>query len=74
MDKTDEPYVHVLLFECRQCGGPTSSATTSNEANVDEVDARALAVRCGICGWSAKLIGTEAKRHWVDAWRPDRSK
>jgi hypothetical protein len=68
MEKTHEPYAHVLLFECRQCGGPVSSAITSEEANVDEIDARSIAMRCGACGWSGTSLGTAAKRHWVDAW------
>jgi hypothetical protein len=70
MDETAEPFVHVLLFACRQCNGPASSAVTANESNVDEIDVRAIAVKCDHCGWFGKLVGTEAKRHWVEAWEP----
>jgi hypothetical protein len=70
MDETAEPFVHVLLFACRQCNEPAASAVTANESNVDEIDVRAIAVRCDRCGWSGKLVGTEARRHWVEAWEP----
>jgi hypothetical protein len=68
MESDTEPFVHILLFACRQCGAPAPSAVIAKESNVDEVDVRAIAVRCGSCGWSGKLVGTEARRHWVERW------
>jgi hypothetical protein len=62
-----EPYVHVLLFECRSCGCPVASAITSHNRSVEEVDSRRIPLRCA-CGWSAELLGTEAKKHLVEPW------
>ncbi len=67
MTKAAEPFVHVLLFECSQCGSPVPSAITSDNRNVEEIDARSIPVKCQ-CGWSGNLLGADAKRHWVEAW------
>ena len=61
-------FVHVLLFACAHCGDPVPSAIKTDESNVDQVDIRTLSIRCGNRGWSGKLMGTEAKRHWVGQW------
>jgi len=68
MGQPAKPFVHILLFACRQCDEPIPSAVKSDESNVDEVDARTLSLRCGSCGWAGRLMGTEAKRHWVGQW------
>lgn len=70
MDEAAESFVHVLLFACRQCKGPASSVVRTNESNVDLVDVRVVPIRCDSRGLSGKLIGTEAKRHWVETWEP----
>jgi hypothetical protein len=62
-----EPFVHILLFECSQCGSPSSSVVKSHDGNVEEVDSSLIPVICS-CGWSHKLLGTQAKRHWVERW------
>jgi hypothetical protein len=67
MEKAAEPFVHVLLFECAKCSSPIPSAIRSDERSVEQIDARSMSVTCH-CGWSAQLLGTEAKRHWVDHW------
>lgn len=71
MGRATEPFVHVLLFQCRQCSCPTSLAITSGAQNLEDFDRRSYSVKCNTCGWTGELIGTEAKRHWVDAWEPD---
>jgi hypothetical protein len=70
MSDASQAFVHVLLFECRSCAHPLSSAITSSERNVEEVDVGSFAVRCSHCQWSGTLMGTEAKRHWVEIWEP----
>lgn len=63
-----EPYVHVLLFECRTCEGPIASAIASHNRSVEEIDSRRIALQCS-CGWSAEVLGTEAKNHLVESWQ-----
>jgi len=63
-------YVHVLLFECQDCGCPVPSALTSEHRNVEDADTRALRLNCS-CGWSGQLSGTDARRHWVEQWHSD---
>jgi hypothetical protein len=73
MNRVAEPFVHLLLFECQQCSAPVPVAITSEKKSVEETDARQIEVHCDKCGWSASLLGTGAKRHWVDTWKPDAS-
>jgi hypothetical protein len=67
MNEVTEPFVHVLLFECSNCSCPIPSAITSHNKSMEHVDSRVIAVSCG-CGWSGQVMGTDAKRHWVDEW------
>jgi hypothetical protein len=62
------PAVHVLLFECSNCGRPLAVAVTSAHRNLEDVDGDSYKSECD-CGWSGTLMGTQAKRHWVDGWR-----
>jgi transcription elongation factor Elf1 len=62
------PFVHVFLFECGWCGNPIRLAIPDSARNLEVTDAKAFALLCKICGWSGKVVGTEAKRHWVDTW------
>jgi hypothetical protein len=62
-----KPYVHVLLFECQNCGCPVPSALTSEHRNVEDADTRAVKLNC-YCGWSGRLSGTDARWHWVEQW------
>ena len=67
MRKIVEPFVHVLLFECLECGHPIGSAINTGNRNVEEIDSGSVALNCS-CGWKGKLMGIDAKRHWVSSW------
>jgi hypothetical protein len=67
MKTFNEPFVHVLLFQCGGCGGPIPVAVASGEQNAEQVDAGTLAVGCN-CGWSGTVTGVTARRRWTLAW------
>lgn len=67
MHRSAEPFVHILLFECHECGCPVPAALTSDRKSMEDIDARAIRVSCR-CGWVEQVSGTEARRHWVDDW------
>lgn len=71
MQGANDPFVHVFLFQCDNCGAPITTASASGARNLEQMDARLFAVTCEICGWSGRSIGTAAKRHWVDFWDSD---
>jgi len=71
MPKPIESTVHVLLFKCSQCGGPLSATVVNHTSSVEQIDERAINVRCPSCKWTDTLVGTEAKRHWVAPWESD---
>src|ERR1700680_3953326 len=62
----DDPFVHVFLFQCGDCGAPVATASASAARNLEQMDARSFSLACDHCGWSGRSIGTAAKRHWVD--------
>jgi hypothetical protein len=68
--KNDDPFVHVLLFECVDCSCPVPLAVTSDARNIEDVDVRTLKLQCHNCGWSGASEGLGARRHWVDEWKP----
>ena len=67
MDMKDSPFVHLLLFSCKQCNKPLAIPMASEEGNLERIDGGIFDVRCE-CGWSQKMIGLEASRHWVASW------
>jgi hypothetical protein len=70
MEDIPESFVHVLLFGCSQCGRPVPSAVLSENRNVEDVDAGSIIVTCP-CGWSGRVLGVEARGHWVNGWPTD---
>jgi hypothetical protein len=62
---TDEVFLHMLLYECPQCGFPVWARIWSGESNLEEIDARELEVKCK-CRWRGRFLGVSAKRHLVD--------
>jgi hypothetical protein len=64
----NDPFVHVFLFQCGNCGAPVATASASGARNLEQMDAQSFSVTCDRCGWSGRSIGTAAKRHWVDFW------
>ena len=67
MDMKDLPFVHLLLFSCKQCNRPLAFPMASEEGNLEGIDGGIFDVKCE-CGWSQKMIGLEASRHWVASW------
>jgi hypothetical protein len=63
-----EHFVHVLLFECRNCHRPLAAPVLSSQKNPEEVDAAGCHLEC-LCSWSGRLLGVEAMRHWVMEWK-----
>lgn len=63
-----ESFVHVLLFQCRNCRRPLAAPVVSSQKNPEEVDAAECHVKC-LCNWSGRLLGVEAVRHWVMDWK-----
>ena len=62
---TDEVFLHMLLYDCPQCGFPVWARIWSGESNLEEIDARELEVKCK-CRWTGRILGVSAKRHLVD--------
>jgi hypothetical protein len=60
-------FVHVLLFECPQCGSPIELMVSSPCSNPEELDGREFNLRCN-CNWTGKSQGFTAKRRVMVAW------
>ena len=67
-----QAYLHVLVFECPRCSTPVSVASLDVAANLESVDANHFNITCS-CGWSGKLLGVQARKHFVDAWNTELS-
>jgi hypothetical protein len=67
MAMDNSAYVHVLLFRCKRCNAPLVVPVLSEGANLEKIDGNTYEVHCS-CGWSKKLLGIEAARHWVSPW------
>ena len=63
-----EVFSHVLLFSCPKCGNPLASAWLSTEKNLEGADAQRFDRKCD-CGWSGRLVGAQALRHWIEPWK-----
>ena len=68
MQGANDPFVHVFLFQCGDCGAPIATASANGERNLGQMDAQSFSLECNRCGWPGRSIGTAAKRHWVDLW------
>jgi hypothetical protein len=62
-----EPFVHILLFQCRKCGEPVVATAKSGDRNLEWLDGDSFELRCE-CGWTDRLLGILALKHWVAAW------
>lgn len=67
MQSEPKDFVHVLLFQCMNCGLPVVNAIQSESKNLEEIDLNSHNIACD-CGWSGQPSGLEAKRHWVESW------
>src|ERR1700730_5771959 len=61
-------FSQVLLFACPQCGSPVASACASTEKSFESTDAYWFSPICD-CGWTGSVIGVQALKHWVEAWK-----
>jgi hypothetical protein len=62
-------FVHILLFECPQCGAPIDSVLSTEDGNPEEIDDREIQLRCR-CNWAGKSHGFAAKRRLIVDWEP----
>jgi len=60
-------YLHLLVFRCEQCAKPVAMSLTSEEANLENVDAQSFYAQCE-CGWLKALLGSDAISHSVAPW------
>ena len=60
-------YVHVLLFQCPQCGEPVVFARVTASRNLEEVDGETASYSCK-CGHLGAILGIHARQHWVEEW------
>jgi hypothetical protein len=67
MQGARKDFVHILLFECPSCRLPVVHALTSESKNIENIDLEFHTAICS-CGWSGKLLGLDARRHWVESW------
>jgi len=67
MQTEPKDFVHVLLFQCMNCGLPVANAVRTDSKNLENIDLTFHSVACG-CGWSGQAAGLEARRHWVEPW------
>ncbi len=63
----EKSFVHILLFECPQCGSPIESTITTLIGNPEEIDAQEFKLRCN-CSWTGKSHGFAAKRRVMVGW------
>jgi hypothetical protein len=67
MQSESRDFVHVLLFQCMNCGLPVANALKTDSRDLENVDLKFHDIVCG-CGWTGQASGLEAKRHWVEPW------
>jgi hypothetical protein len=67
MKGDSEAFLHLLLFQCRKCGEPLATPVKSGDRGIEWLDGAAFDLRCE-CGWSERLLGILALRHWVTEW------
>ena len=65
MTKVSNSAVHVLLFECQDCGCPFPEMIKCNGRNLEELDACGLWMECHVCQWAGNLLGINATRHFA---------
>ena len=63
-------FLHLFIFQCRQCGCPITITTHSDCAGLELVGATVFSLYCR-CGWFRNLEGMRARRHWVEPWPGD---
>jgi len=66
-------FVHMLLFQCPQCGEPIAVAKSTPHRSLEKVDAAEMELTCN-CLWTGKILGMEAKRHIVLNWDGEATK
>lgn len=64
----NEQYAHVLLFACPHCGLPLTATCVNAKRNLEIAEAKWFHPHCH-CGWTGKMAGVTAIKHWVEAWR-----
>jgi hypothetical protein len=62
-------FLHALIFDCAGCSRPISLVHLAEFRNLEPTDGELFRLKCP-CGWAGDRRGFEARRHWVDEWRP----
>ena len=65
---SDDVFVHLLVYECQECGRPVPCAILSDQANPEDVDSQTVTFRCS-CKSRSEVLGLNAKRHLVVDWQ-----
>lgn len=68
MERQRVAFVHVLLFECPQCGNPLSVHRLTDEGSLEQIDGSSFDLSCD-CTWKGTRPGMRARKHWVESWR-----
>ena len=67
MENDPSTFLHVLVFQCSECGQPVLQWVLTEYRSVEEIDGRTYTPKCS-CGWSDRRLGAEARRHMVAPW------
>jgi hypothetical protein len=57
--------VHVLFFECPDCGCPFPNAIKSDTRKLEEIDACGVWMECRVCQWTGTVLGINATHHML---------
>lgn len=60
-------FVHLLLFRCPGCARPIPAAITSDQGNLEQIDAMPVVIQCN-CNWKGSPMVASARKHLVEPW------
>ena len=67
VENTAHTYLHLLVFQCPQCGDPISVPMLSEVRSLEQADGTTCKLACS-CGYSREVLGIQARRHYVEPW------
>ena len=69
VENTCPIYLHLLVFQCPQCGDPISIPKLSEVRSLEQADGSTYMLTCS-CGYAREALGIQARHHCVELWRP----
>jgi hypothetical protein len=69
MNASAPAFLHILVFQCPQCGKPIVESLLSPMRSLESIDSARVDLKCS-CGWSDRRLGAQARRHFVLPWSP----